>query len=73
MINIVKTENVSKQTYPKLMTLVENGGVFIFLSDRDAFCLDPGNSDNWVAGEYFKSTGIIAFVNYNEPITIQNA
>ena len=74
MIKVITgNQELKESAFPRVMTLTDDGGVFLFLSKDKAVCLSPGNCDNWETGEYYDGTNINAFTDYNEPITIQNA
>lgn len=77
MIKLITKDNQEKlqRHFPRLLTLKRYGGIFLAISKSQILCIDKGES-GWKAGEFdvqenftFSNDG---FIDYNEPITIQN-
>jgi len=61
--------------FPKIKTLKEKGGIFLFIDRRKCICLDTGSTNSWTLGGLCDNSDSEHedFADYNEPITIQNA
>ena len=75
MINVTIGESKPQEKpFPKLKTLKDKGGIFLFVSVNECVCLDTGSTNCWLFGDLSRNSNFEHedFTDYNEPITIQN-
>jgi hypothetical protein len=74
MINVIPTQEneQEKKSFPKLMRLKHAGGLFLFFSEKECFYIDGKDLQMWSTGEHASGINVSEFVDYNEPVTIQN-
>jgi hypothetical protein len=65
-----KTQEV--QEFPKLMELLDYGGLYHFTDNKTCYCIDNGTSNAWAVGELCTTARIGHFIEITEPVTLQN-
>ena len=70
LINAIKS---MKKEYPKLMIYEDAGRVILFSEHRTGIVVDAGNDGTSLpVGTYSYCWDAVLYVDYNEPIIIQN-
>lgn len=74
MIKVTLGEaNTQEKPFPKLMIATDTGRIVFFICERKGFQLNTVDRKTFKEQHYSEYWSMTRFVDYNEPITLQNA